>query len=125
MRPLLRVLLFLAVATAASLQLTQKTSRRAIIGFAVGAAAARPMAASATRPKPTKASREAAKEYKYAPRPIMDENYKIINADVAQGSELAAFYKEKGRGFRQDANAEKEAYRKQQQAIEAALAGRK
>jgi len=91
----------------------------------VGAAAARPMAASATRPKPTKASREAAKEYKYAPRPIMDENYKIINADVAQGSELAAFYKEKGRGFRQEANAEKEAYRKQQQAIEAALAGRK
>lgn len=119
------VILLAFLASVTGMQLTEALSRRALIGSALSAVAAIPTCASATKVKSTKAAREAAKEYKYAPRPIMDENYKIINADVAQGSELADFYREKGRGFRNEAQAEKEAYRKQQEAIQAALAGKK
>ncbi len=98
-------------------------TRRAALGAVIGAAAAAspPGAASASRSKPTKESREAAKEYKYAPRPIMDENYRIINADVAQGSELADFFKEKGKGFKKEFKEGKEGYQRQQEQIAAAL----
>jgi len=118
------LLVFAFLAGGAALNLP--VSRRAVLGAALVGAAASPTAAlaSSLRPKSTKASREAAKEYKYAPRPVMDENYKIVNADVAQGSELGAFYKEKGKGFRSEAQAEKASYRQQQQIIEAQLKGK-